>query len=958
MISAVPFAPPDDSTGDDSLLLRVRFIFFVFYCTINFLLLSQRTRIFHHHIPYDGFFRFLSSNVHASTAQLSTGLTKNVCPYSFIMSVPTNVDLTVNANNFCAPRFKLVMFNYWLLNEPHIARHMYVRIYHNPYFDGSSLRNQLDNIYVEINAHPSLCKKISCQAYYPPNRSCSIFDHPMLFKSGNTDVTACEWGCFQATRNTPVYNPDLISSVAETADELYKARRAFGQNDSVNRPPSKQRNVQRPYKDIEAYHRMPLTKYHPNQQCCVMYNNALFRLGIDPRSRANKPVPRLTTIGTGDDLSDQPFRRPDGNETYRFKLNRYRCDDAKWEFHGDRCKPSLGEEIGSFFIGNFLYKTFQYLDRLIWTGIGANQNNRPNVPPVNPRNAYPNYDIWINDIDPQALPIDPFLRLSDLGIGHYGMRRFIWTTEYGSPRLIAPTLIYSAVGQVGTPSPENFSFATNERGTINPASRSIQITRRDFVAETARAAPHLKRSSNGYRVISEETLDNSVYFLSQLQKSIETPPPPEDHFGEQLREIALTLAGTGGLVITDIAVRKALKSVLNKSIAFLERHSAHIVSLTGKRLVSRTAMTMLRTITTTVFASLGIRVALMSLKVLASAFSTVLIVLDVLQFVDLIISFFDIYGLNANPPPTQEGLDVYSINELTLTERQLGYATRMLSPVNVMSIMMLARNDRLMTNTIKNNVGPSSKLRRIDPARFATLYSLLHGMTQLQMTDSATVSRLQQNYPKHMFSPERLPGGWTQSGSERYPGQNAYRPGSSNGINISFHDVRDPNDPSVMLELNSFFIDLLAKNSEGQPIDYTNHADDIYIANGLDGVKLPPVSFEDLYLYTQDGTDQFENLVKTTFEAATYTPETDPLKSSSLIGRVNTLRLTMGLVSITVPLFAFFINSPMVLVLYIVAAFLCVHALFTIQWAGGLDKMVQQIMDIVPLGSRGTAATN
>lgn len=320
-----------------------------------------------------------------------------------VFNSPTEIDL-INSDRHMFERMKLLSFNYYLRLKPHIFSHVILEIRFNKYLLTPIRLPPENNIYVVLRGNRKFCEQINCQSFYPRGALCNENDNPLVFKSGNTDIVACQSSCYN----------------------LFDKKKA---------------------KDGLSY-RAPFTRFSNRQNCCTMLGNDMFSAGADDYCRTDNHVtPRMDTIGTGFDLDDEPYTDLEGNETYKFKMNKYYCDDFMRSWDGTKCYTPLHEEIFGFIVSSVLYKACQYGVRYAQTGITATNVNKPNVPPI--VTTAPTYDEWFNDVNREAFFVNPHVTLTQLGITDASLKHLIFTTEYGWPgRLVEPLIVYQSVGNV------------------------------------------------------------------------------------------------------------------------------------------------------------------------------------------------------------------------------------------------------------------------------------------------------------------------------------------------------------------------------------------------------------------------------------------------------------------------------------------------------------------------------
>lgn len=315
-----------------------------------------------------------------------------------VFTDPTKYDYG-QASEYALERHKLVTYNHFLKSMPHIFSHVNIEIRHNKDLNNTDAALMNANIDVRLIGSRAFCQQISCNAYYPRGQSCSPNDGPLVFKSGNTDIAACQPACFR------------LFNYATHGDGVHA--------------------------------KAPLVQYSDRQQACLLQTDQIFRLGYDDYMRTDVHItPRIDTIGTGFDLEPEPYIDSHGNETFHFKLNKYYCDDFGYKFDGVKCEPSMAEHVSSALLSENLYKTVQYGHRYVNSGVGFFDVQKPTLPPIDMANLPPSSDEWRQNINTTAMFFDPNLRLSDLGITG-DTAHLVFTTEYGWPgQLVEPVLLY------------------------------------------------------------------------------------------------------------------------------------------------------------------------------------------------------------------------------------------------------------------------------------------------------------------------------------------------------------------------------------------------------------------------------------------------------------------------------------------------------------------------------------
>ena len=284
-------------------------------------------------------------------------------------------------------------------------------------------------IYLCVRTRKSFCSQVKCQMIYPRGQKCQPGDLPRVFKSGVSDIEACQCGCYELYEHT--------------------IRKDDDENENANT------------RQEDNYMRAPFCQYSYIQDACIIQDNGLFALGIDDYMRTDThPLPRVDTIGTGFDYVDsdnnfndtdfdpeknRPYIDLSGNESFRFKVNKYYCDDFQLKFTGTKCNTTVFEDIFGFVISSALYKSCQYGIRYAATGVTNTQIQKLNLPPITHEPQIKTVDDWYNNINEDAFFLDPDLTLEDLGIPLEHLH-LIFTTEYGGVgRLVEPLLIYQHI---------------------------------------------------------------------------------------------------------------------------------------------------------------------------------------------------------------------------------------------------------------------------------------------------------------------------------------------------------------------------------------------------------------------------------------------------------------------------------------------------------------------------------
>lgn len=524
------------------------------------------------------------------------------------MAKPT-VFNTEDSSRAAYERQKINDYNHHLKIQPHLYSHVHVQIRANNVIPSHNKFHFLHNIYVRIIGTAEFCSQVKCFAYLPRGKSCTKDSEPTIFKSGNSDIHACQSSCF-----------NLYDGAKDEEGNLFKG---------------------------------PLTHYSDKQRCCMYHSDYGYRLGVDDYMRTdNHPTKRIDTIGTGFDLSSQLHTDDQGNETFQFKLNKYYCDDFKYEFHGNQCKPSLGETIIGILASENLYKGIQYGVRKITDGVGISDVATPKLPAITSKPK--TFNEWISNVNENAHFFNPNLTLEDLGITE-DTRHLIFTTEYGWPgRLVEPLLVY----QSPSTNHQTVSFAYGK--DLLPQFRIDQHGRREF---------------------DEYELLGVYEMLARLNKQMHDALPVDGEvdqnkvraFFENLGEQFTTwefYAQVGTIFLNEFAT--IMKGLLSYAEKAFEKAAKIMVSIAQKTIFQHLALGIgINSL------SMGARV----FKMLASSLkmaSVVGMIFDVLGLVDLVLIGKDLFG--TNNLGDQSFVDGYSRIDFLALEEAFGYKSVEFSP--------------------------------------------------------------------------------------------------------------------------------------------------------------------------------------------------------------------------------------------------------------------------------------
>lgn len=336
-----------------------------------------------------------------------------------VFNPPTLLNFT-NADLYAYERRKIEQYNYFLMFRPEIMSHTYIEISYNSELTDNEEIPWHRKIRFIVRSRKKFCSQCSCQNHYPRGQTCTEKDEPRIFKTGDHDVEACQFSCYNLYEKASI--PVVKDEKTETPQDQYL--------------------------------RAPFLMYSYRQCACTMQDNSIFSLGIDDYMRTDHhPLPRVDTIGTGFHYIDsgnffertdfsptdnEPYIDLNGNETFRFNINKYYCDDFRLKFDGRKCYESAGEKIFGFLVSSSLYKALQYGVRYAATGVTNTDVQKLSLPPPKYQVHHKTLQSWKNDVDENAFFIDPNVSLLDLGFRE-DMKHCIFTTEYGYPgKLVEP----------------------------------------------------------------------------------------------------------------------------------------------------------------------------------------------------------------------------------------------------------------------------------------------------------------------------------------------------------------------------------------------------------------------------------------------------------------------------------------------------------------------------------------
>nr|QKN22456.1 P74-like protein [Drosophila-associated filamentous virus] len=280
-------------------------------------------------------------------------------------------------------RNKLEMFNWYLRKYTHLFSHVFVEIHPHRELMKSNADFKDNLIYVRLKASPEFCRKMRCNQAYPRGQICTAKDTTVrIFKSGDSDVTACENAC-----------------------------------------------------RIFEHVKTPVTGWSKRCEVCMQHNQAIYSQGIDDYNRVSKhTTPHFDTIGTGYDVDNENYIDANGNETMHFKLNKYYCNDFDLtQIDAQNCGHSTGEKVASFFIGTSIYELGKYFINETIHGESIYTVKNPNVSEISKstKKQVKDDEINWNTVNTSfAFYINPNVKLGDLGFDFSTNMHMFWTTEH------------------------------------------------------------------------------------------------------------------------------------------------------------------------------------------------------------------------------------------------------------------------------------------------------------------------------------------------------------------------------------------------------------------------------------------------------------------------------------------------------------------------------------------------
>lgn len=536
------------------------------------------------------------------------------------VAAPTDVDLQ-NARLAAFERQKIVYYNYFCERFPHIFKgNTYLRIRFNR-TDPNTEKDPFTKIKVDWCSTESFCRKVHCQKRLPYDKDCEKEDIPQLIKSGNSTLVACQAGCFE-----PFHEKSEMKG--------------------------------------------PFTFYSKRQKICLLQVDIFHQMAIDPYLRTTKhPTPRIDTIGTGFDVMkdiDEPYMDDQGNETYKYKINKYYCDDFQMLFDGTKCIESIGELISSIFFSKVLYKAFQYGIRWADTGVGIHGIQKVDTGPVDEKIIPGTIKSWLSDIKSSNY-VNPNVTLKDLGMTEDNYQYLIWSTESTSE------------GQL------TISKELYEK-TVIPTEHLKGVLVYDYNILNKYRPQHLRYDFSGLKIIDE-------YEFLNIYKYLTVTPSPDEEDNESQRdliEIILNILKKIGLYfalpfVTSVIVEKLVLTF----ISYLEKVGPlliHKLDLTIMKVAGQVIGAYFRPVVLDALNGLFA----FSTRIFASAFKQISFITMIVGLIDLL-DVFDLF--DKNKLVNEKFVDSYSEYTLAFMKQTFGVSQVELSPIYYVSLLLQNRTN-------------------------------------------------------------------------------------------------------------------------------------------------------------------------------------------------------------------------------------------------------------------------
>lgn len=588
-------------------------------------------------------------------------------------TAPTANDY-IDADQYVFERSKIVMHNKYKALRPEIMTHTYFRIGYNHKIRNIWLSPN-KKIWYEIHPKKKFCSQSKCQLFYPRGKKCQVDSKPQVFKSGDSDIEACQCACYNLFEKT---NDNSLNN-GSTANE----------NSSKDKPTIE-----------DQYIRAPFVMWSYRQEKCIYQDNYSFMLGFDDYARTDKhPTPRIDTIGTGMNLvdsdnsfdqssyerneSNQSYYDLNGDESFRFKLNKYYCDDFGMKFDGKDCVNSALSTISSTIFGNTLTNSVFYGSRLISSGTLNTDVQKLDLPPIKHKPIHETIDSWKNCIDVNAFFLDPNVTLDMLGITA-DKQHLIFTTEFGYPgRLVEPLIITRNI-------PIQSDILSMNYEEIN-RQRLPQ-----FQYDTATG----RMKSDPY-----EILNISRFLRDQANQTYELYDPHNNReYSRRLVEFFHYISNNLG----DLA--ESVTMGILQDVAF--KLSIHLINITNAQIAHNLTPTLIfmvqRELSSKLFPPLIAAFSVQLQKMLHStagflrSVDYMLIVSFIVDLFDIVIDFYNMRNLMSDG-----SLKSYSELSIEQVRKTFGYGTFEYSPVSFMlnceSYKLYDNYDRLpsVLNTLK-----------------------------------------------------------------------------------------------------------------------------------------------------------------------------------------------------------------------------------------------------------------
>lgn len=555
-----------------------------------------------------------------------------------VFNPPTILNYT-NADLYAYERRKIQQYNYFLKYRPEIMSHTYIEISYNTDLEDNQDIPWHRKIHFVVRSRKNFCSQTTCQNHFPRGQTCTANDEPRVFKTGDHDVEACQPSCFN----------------------LYEGAQIPPDDDADDKDKNKE--------DGEVA-RAPFLVYSYRQCACTVHNNGIFALGVDDYARTdNHPLPRVDTIGTGfhyvdsgnffdrtnfSETDNQPFVDLQGDESFRFNVNKYYCDDFQLKFDGRKCYADVGEKIFGFLVSSTLYKACQYGVRYAATGVTNTDVQKLSLPSVRYRPRHTTVASWKNDVDERAFFIDPNVSLLDLGFDE-NLKHGIFTTQYGYPGTIVEPLA----------SGKNLTGRTIDYATLN-RDRLYQF-RYDV--------------ATGRRLIDE-------YEIYGIYKYIRSNPTRTQYSSDKYSEPENALAGLIKSVIENLGEVSAMLAfgyLLNKGTEY----SVKLLRLSSEYLSGTITPTLLHIVERELLTQAlnpVIRVFSKAIASIAKTTASLIKMVDVFTTVAGIIDLFDIGFdfFNMNRVMDDGSVQQYSELDIKTIKDAYGYGTAEFSPVSFM----------------------------------------------------------------------------------------------------------------------------------------------------------------------------------------------------------------------------------------------------------------------------------